>query len=65
MNFQAIIHSLDEEISRLQRARAILNGTGVTTTGRTRRTMSAEAKARIAEAQRTRWARVRAAQKKK
>jgi len=66
MDFQAIIHSLDEEISRLQQARAILNGTGaVPATGRKRRHMSAAARARIAAAQRKRWAKVKAAAKKK
>jgi len=64
MNIEQVIESLDEEIGKLQQAKAILNGTGVTTTGRTRRHMSAEAKARIAAAQRARWAKIRAAKKK-
>ena len=69
MNVQSILQSLDDEIDRLQRARALLDGTAAgthrTVTGRKRRHMSAEARARIAAAQRARWARVKAATKKR
>ena len=64
MSIAAVLQSLDEEIGRLQQAKAILNGTGVTATGQRRRLMSAEAKARIAAAQRARWAKITAAKKK-
>jgi len=66
MSIDSVIRSIDEQISRLQKARAFLNSTGKATgRGRGQRTMSAAARARIAAAQRARWARVKAAQKKK
>lgn len=60
-----IVQQLDEQIRRLQEARRFLVGTSqsatpitATTTGRRGpRRMSAAARARIAEAQRARWAR--------
>jgi hypothetical protein len=68
MSLEQVIRSIDEEISRLQQATALLNGTGkgtATGKGRGPRTMSAAARARIATAQRKRWAKVRAAAEKK
>jgi len=70
MSLDNLLSTIDAEIARLQQARALLagtsNGTGTrrksTTTAaaspnkRARRTMSAEARKRIAEAQRKRWA---------
>ena len=61
-----VIEVIDQEISRLQAARALLLGTsassGATKTGR--KPMSAEGRRRIAAAQRARWAKIKAAQKK-
>jgi len=68
MSIEQAIQAIDEQISRLQQARAFLNGTGsgkATGRGRGPRTMSAAARARIAAAQRARWARVKAQVKKK
>lgn len=68
MNIEQVIRSIDDQISRLQQAKAILGGGGAgegIATGRRRRHMSAAAKARIAAGQRKRWAKVKAAQKKK
>jgi len=68
MSIDQVIRSIDEQISKLQQAKAFLNGTGsgkATGRGRGPRTMSAAARARIAAAQRARWARLKAAQKKK
>lgn len=60
MDVKELIASINEEISRLQQARALLAGNGrghaAVRFARTRRTLSAEARARIAEAQRKRWA---------
>jgi len=69
MNKAAIIHSLDAEIERLTQARQLLAGNDgrppkVSNGRRRRRHMSAEARARIAAAQRARWARVKAGKKK-
>jgi hypothetical protein len=66
-----LLSSIDAEISRLQQARALLAGSG---TGRPKksaarpgrkkkRTMSVEARAKIAEAQRKRWAKQKKAAK--
>lgn len=65
MQVEVIIASIDEEIARLKQVRAILSGnesaqTGNSSTGKKRsrkkRTLSPEARKRIAEAQRKRWA---------
>jgi len=65
MSIQQVIQSLDEQIARLQHARALLNGPGKATgKGRGPRTMTAAARARIAAAQRARWAKVKAQKKK-
>lgn len=65
MRVDEILASIDAEISTLQRARALLIGTepngpkgkaSSKKTLRKKRTLSPEAKARIAEGQRKRWA---------
>ena len=72
MDIQSMIRSIDEEIARLEQARSILSDTSTTTINRgsgrpknvpdvhspikKKRTMSAEGKARIAAAQKKRWA---------
>lgn len=76
----SIIEEIDAEISRLQQAKAILTGTATKkAVGRpkktkpvsktvavlpTKRVMSAEGKAKIAEAQRARWAKSKRADRK-
>jgi hypothetical protein len=80
LNTESIIQEIDSEISRLEQAKAILSGTAVkrspgrpkqteavlnTVTAKpTKRVMSAEGKAKIAEAQRARWAKYKRADKK-
>jgi hypothetical protein len=83
MNTEAIIEQIDAEISKLQQAKALLNGATSTPTKRApgrpkvssqiaepvastpaRRVMSAEGKAKIAEAQKKRWAKSKRADKK-
>ncbi|MBX6358484.1 hypothetical protein [Pseudacidobacterium ailaaui] len=63
MSRDEIIAAIDEEISRLEKVRALLEGsgssrflTGALTTGRKKRHLSADARRRIAEAQKRRWA---------
>jgi len=69
MDLSKVLSSIDAEISRLQQARDVLSSEGVGTRGgksavrpsvngkgRHKRAMSAEARERIAEAQRKRWA---------
>jgi len=56
-----ILAAIDEEIARLRQVRSLLSQTKTSQTGKKRgrpkkRTMSAEARARIAAAQRKRWA---------
>jgi hypothetical protein len=60
METKQIVVELDAEISRLQQARAILDGTSTTPNRRTkpfsgRRAHSAETRERIAAAQRKSW----------
>jgi hypothetical protein len=73
MNKVTILNSLDAEIQRLQRARELLSdepksGKRAAVTNRTprrkRRRMSAEARAKIAAAQKKRWAALKSAKKK-
>ncbi len=80
MDTVSIIQAIDSEISRLQQARIILAGTATKRfPGRPRRTqpvskavavnptkypMSAEGKAKIAEAQRVRWTKSKRADRK-
>lgn len=59
MNTAALIQAVDEEIARLQRARLLLSGDSqVTGNGvlRRKRVLSPEARQRIVDAQRKRWA---------
>lgn len=68
MDTQSIINQIDSEISRLTQARALLANLGKTATKaapkkRARRKLSAEARKRIADAQRKRWALVKAKKK--
>lgn len=67
MSLDNLLSSIDAEIARLQQARALLAGTGTrggrvvnssktTSKPRRKRVMSAEARKRIGEAQRKRWA---------
>jgi hypothetical protein len=65
MDLDAILRSIDEEIDKLQRVRALLIGHTVplkrglpVTSGR--RKVSAEGRARMAAAQKARWAKARA-----
>jgi|ERR1700722_11305435 len=78
MNIQDIVVEIDAEISKLQQIKALL--AGISTTGmwepgrpantsfggraRTRRKLSAEAREKIAAAQRARWAKTKKAAKK-
>lgn len=66
MNIAEIIQALKLERNRLDNAIAALNGpAGARRVGpRKRRTMSAAARAKIAAAQRARWVKQKAAQKK-
>jgi hypothetical protein len=80
MDTESIIQEIDLEISRLEQAKAILSGTtGKRSPGRpkqtqavtktvavepTKRGMSAEGKARIAAAQKLRWAKSKRADRK-
>jgi hypothetical protein len=75
--YDHIWNAIDEEIVRLRQARALLENVGTGTTRKTakkasgrgisqpkpRRTLSAKARRAIAEAQRQRWARVKAQNK--
>ncbi len=63
MSREEIIAAIDEEISRLEKVRALLEGAGSTRIfagafagGRKKRHLSPEARRRIAEAQKRRWA---------
>ncbi|MGD0157779.1 MAG: hypothetical protein ABSB50_16935 [Terracidiphilus sp.] len=78
MKIQDIVVEIDAEISRLQQVKALLTGTSTTEMrkpgqlanarfagkARTRRTLSAEARERIAAAQRARWAKSKKGVKK-
>jgi hypothetical protein len=73
MDTKHILSQIDAEIATLQQARALLTGTGKKQAGRPKsvapstvqpkRTMSPEARARIAEAQKKRWAAAKKAAK--
>ena len=61
MTIDKILASIDTEIARLQKVRALLSSEGTKPTAvRKRRKMSAAARKRIAEGQRKRWAAQRA-----
>ncbi len=72
MNIAAIVKELDQEIARLEQAKAILAGPAkpepgrvmkntTTSTPAKKRTMSAAGRARIAAAQKARWAKAKQA----
>ena len=65
MSIDKILTLIDFEIAQLKQARALLSGDGTpkttTPTVRKRRKMSAAARKRIADAQRKRWAKQKAA----
>ena len=72
MSREELIAAVDEEISRLEKVRSLLESAGgsrITTTTsfgnhpRKKRVLSAEARARIAAAQKRRWAKQKSAQK--
>ena len=79
MDTNDIVLEIDAEISRLQQARALLSstdttvkrkpgrpaGTSLPKTAKAAHTMSAEARAKIAAAQKARWAKTKRAAKKK
>jgi hypothetical protein len=64
MDTPAILEAIDAEIRRLEQAKTLLNGAGpgkrIQPAKTGKRTMSAEAREKIAEAQRRRWARKKA-----
>jgi len=69
MNLTDLLSSIESEIATLQQARALLTGTGSRTAkagrpAKKKHTMSAEGRARIAAAQRKRWAKQKRAAKK-
>ena len=73
MSFDSIVAEIDAEIAKLQQVRALLANTGKAmklaerNTGKARkpRVLSPEARKRIADAQKKRWAAARAAKKSK
>jgi hypothetical protein len=67
MDTAHLISEIDSEISRLQQVRALLSGRDSTIQpklARKKRTLSPEARARIAAAQKRRWAKQKSAAKK-
>lgn len=63
MNIDAVVQSIDEEIDRLSKVRSLLSG-HIAPLNRglpapKRGTMSPEGRARVAAAQRARWAKVK------
>lgn len=61
MGTNQIVAELEKEIARLQQARALLLGStnGVRSATLKRRTLSPEAREKIAEAQKRRWAKAK------
>jgi uncharacterized protein YaiL (DUF2058 family) len=59
MDTKQILAELDSEIAHLTQARALLAGTNSSHPAPKRRTMSAESRKHIADAQRKRWAKVK------
>jgi hypothetical protein len=63
MDTEAILEAIDAEISRLEQAKTLLNGAGPAKRDRPaitgERTISAEAREKIAAAQRKRWAKAK------
>ena len=65
MSIAGLLAGVDEEIARLQQVRALLAGGGVGVgNAKKKRNMSAEARKRIGDAQRKRWAAQKKAAKK-
>jgi hypothetical protein len=69
MNTTELLSAVDSEIARLQEARALLAGTGSRTVkagrpAKRKYTLSPEARKRIVDAQRKRWAKQKRAAKK-
>jgi hypothetical protein len=71
MSVNDILAAIDREIERLEQARKLLTGLSTITSnsassepGRKRRRLSAEARKRIADAQRLRWAKQKKAASK-
>ena len=64
MKTKEMLRVIEEEMAKLQRAAAALRGTGSGKARTVKRSMSAAGRARIAAAQRKRWAKVKAAKKK-
>lgn len=67
MDTAQLVSEIDSEIARLQQVRTLLAGVGSATHAkapRRKRTLSAEARARIAAAQKRRWAKQKGAAKK-
>jgi hypothetical protein len=71
MEIDKVLAAIDEEIQRLQQVRTLLSGLSGKRAGRRvtlsfqrkKRTLSAEARAKIAAAQRARWAKTKKAAK--
>ena len=67
MEMEGILAELDAEIRKLEQVRAILTGkdgrhvSKIPATGRKKRRLSSEARARIAAAQKARWAKFKKA----
>jgi hypothetical protein len=59
MDLKAIVQDIDAEISRLVKARALLIDHTVSEPTRKRNTMGAAGRARIATAQKKRWAKAK------
>jgi hypothetical protein len=64
INYPNLIAAIDTEISRLQQIRGLLAGANSTGTRKRKRTLSAEARARISVAQKKRWAQQKRATKR-
>ena len=63
--YNQLVRELDDQIERLTNARNALAGINGNEVPRKQRIMSADARERIAEVQRKRWARVRRMKKSK
>jgi hypothetical protein len=70
MDIQTIVRNIDQEIARLQSAKSLLTQSGTTTrkagitaTTAATRVLSPEARKRIADAQKARWKKFKAAKK--
>jgi hypothetical protein len=59
MDIKQIIIEVDKEIALLKQIRGLLAGTNINLAPPKRRTLSAEARKRIADAQRKRWAKAK------